>query len=57
VGVAPIHATTKTDFFVKVIDVQIQAGRDSNKGVTSLVLHPPRDTVPGDQIVGPRDAS
>jgi hypothetical protein len=25
-GVAPIHAATKTDFFVKLIDVQITVG-------------------------------
>jgi hypothetical protein len=46
--VAPIHAATKTDFFVKVIDVQITSERDSNGAVTRLVLHPPRDTHPGE---------
>lgn len=30
VSMAPIHAATKTDFFVKVIDMEITSERDSS---------------------------
>ena len=38
-GAAPIHAATETDFFVKVIPVELTFRLDPRGAVTGLVLH------------------